>query len=57
MLNRKYLPIQECKVSTFKIEYQYLNKKRDEYGNDFIICKFLVIKILIKNFSLNVLLL
>ena len=41
MLHRKYIPIQEYKISTLKNEYQYLYKKGDENGIDFINCKII----------------
>ena len=42
MLHRKYIPIQEYKISTLKNEYQYSYKKGDEYGNEFINCKIII---------------
>ena len=39
MLEQKYIPIQEYENSSVKNKYQYLYKKDDEYGNDFINCK------------------
>ena len=41
MLHQKYIPLQDYVNSTVKNEYQYLYKKDEEHGNEFIKCEII----------------